>query len=112
MKLTEAKAKEIVQKVYDDLEIRHDKRYPLKAVYSENNKVFINFSHWLGGYHYNNPIGDDWFGEYSDFIITVNDETGEAVMISGTGGAGNRYLILENGKYKIGEHVFAKNKKK
>ncbi len=101
MNLTEEQAKEVVVKVFEDLDLYCSTKYPTQAFFidkgAESNELGI--SHWTGGYNYQNPeaAGDDFFGEYPEYYVIVDDKKGEAVMYGYY--TGHYYIELKNGKY-------------
>jgi hypothetical protein len=111
MKLNENTVKQIVIKVYEDLRLDHSKKYSLNVRFIPEKETILDIqNYWLGSYHYNQPIGDDMFNEYGKYIITISDDSGLAISLSGDGGVGNRYLHFENGKYRLGEKLFSMKK--
>ncbi len=83
MKLTEDQVKEIIAKVHQDLNLAHSSKYPIFVRgYEKNDKENeYPFARWGGGYDYRDPeaVGDEInYGEFPEYIISIDDEKGEA----------------------------------
>ena len=83
MKLTEEQVKEIIAKVHKDLNIYHSEKYPIGCGFVKKglNPNRFDFNIWIGGYDYRDPeaVGDDSWGKYPEYIISIDDEKGEAI---------------------------------
>ena len=84
MKLTEEQVKEITAKVYKDLNIYHSEKYPITCGFIKRNENpnRFDFDVWKSGYDYSDPeaVGDKInYGEYPEYIISIDDEKGEAI---------------------------------
>lgn len=104
MKSTPEKIKKVIAKVFKDLELDCDKRYPIDCIFhQENDKK----DKWLGGYDYREigKYGEQFTGMYTDYIISIDDETG--VAFARHHYAGHMQLLLdENGKYIYGKQLY------
>jgi len=104
MKLTEDKVKEIIIKVHNDLNLTHNIKYPIYCRgYEKNDKENdYPFPRWGGGFDYSNPevAGDEWIGLYPEYIISIDDEKGEAFAYHYYTGH-IRILLNENDKYEV-----------
>jgi|SRR5690606_5467813 len=83
MKLTEEQAKEIIAKVNKDLNLYHSDKYPIYCGFTKKGHNMNNFDFdiWGGGYDYRDPeaVGDEInYGEFPEYIISIDDEKGEA----------------------------------
>jgi hypothetical protein len=104
MKLTEKQAKEIIAKVHTDLNLSHGNKYPMfLRGYEKNDKENdYPFALWGGGYDYSDPeaVGDDSWGKYPEYIISIDDEKGEAFAYHYYTGH-IRIKLNEEGKYEV-----------
>jgi hypothetical protein len=81
MNLTKEEVAAIIRKVHGDLDLYHDNNYPVIEAYYDKDRN-EKFDYWVGGYDYSHPIGDDGWGKYPEYIITIDDEKKEAVRYS------------------------------
>ena len=83
MKLTKEKVKEIIAKVHKDLSLTHSDKYPIECGFVKKgvNPNRFDFDIWTGGYDYSDPeaVGDDSWGKYPEYIISIDDQKGEAI---------------------------------
>jgi hypothetical protein len=104
MKLTEEQVKEIIIKVHKDLNLSHSDKYPIfYRGYEKNDKENdYPFARWGGGYDYRDPeaVGDEWIGLYPEYIISIDDEKGEAFGYHYYTGH-IRIKLNEQGKYEV-----------
>ncbi len=104
MKLTEDKVKEIIKKVHKDLNLTHSDKYPIYCTFSKpsNGLGEFNYNTWSGGYDYSDPeaAGDDSWGKYPEYIISIDDEKGEAFAYHYYTGH-LRIKLNEKGKYEV-----------
>jgi hypothetical protein len=104
MKLTEEQVKEITVKVHKDLNLSHFDIYPVmcQAVPQSKDLGGFNFPTWVGSYDYRDPeaVGDEWMRIGSEYIITIDDEKGEAFAYHYYTGH-LRIKLNENGKYEV-----------
>lgn len=104
MNLTIDQVKEIIAKVHDDLNLTHSDKYPIfYRGYEKNDKENdYSFASWGGGYDYSDPeaVGDDSWGKYPEYIISIDDEKGEAFAYHYYTGH-IRIKLNEQGKYEV-----------
>lgn len=104
MKLTEEQVKEIILKVHKDLNLSHNDKYPIYCVFNKPSKGLgeFNFSTWGGGFNYSDPqaVGDEWIGLYPEYIVSIDDEKGEAFAYHYYTGH-LRIKLNEQGKYEV-----------
>ena len=81
MNLDKNKIKELIVKLHQDLNLEFDSKYPVLAQFYTKDSELSDypFDHWLACFDYSNPedLGDNWFPGYTEYNITINDETGE-----------------------------------
>ena len=102
MKLTKEKAEEITAQVYKDLNIYHSDKYPIECTFIENDSEFKR-AIWSTGYNYSDPeaVGDKInYGEYPEYIISIDDEKGEAIAYHYYTGHVEIRLNKRTGKYE------------
>lgn len=83
MNLTEEKVKDIIAKVHKDLKLYHSDKYPIYCNFTKRSSGIggFDFPTWGGGYDYRDPeaVGDEInYGEFPEYIISIDDEKGEA----------------------------------
>lgn len=105
MKLTEEQAKQIIAQVHKDLNIYHSEKYPIIANFHKASKSLgdFDFPNWGGGYDYRDPeaVGDKInYGEYPEYIISIDDEKGEAIAYHYYTGHVEIRLNKETDKYE------------
>ena len=104
MKLTQEQAKEIIIKVHKDLNLTHNDKYPivLRGYEKSDKENDFPFSKWSGGFDYRDPeaVGDDGWGKYPEYIITIDDEKGEAFAYHYYTGH-LRIKLNEQGNYEV-----------
>ena len=109
MKLKEEKVKEIIKKVHDDLNLSYCSKYPITFNAFDKGETHANFpfASWLGGFDYSDPesVGEDQWCIYPEYIITVNDEIGEAISYHYYTGHFKIHLN-EKGKYELGNQLY------
>jgi hypothetical protein len=105
MKLTEDQVKEITAKVHKDLNLTHSNKYPIEFIYiyknDEHNRFGIDY--WSTGYDYRDPeaVGDEInYGEFPEYIISIDDEKGEAFAYHYYTGH-IRIKLNEKGNYEV-----------
>ncbi|WP_128330262.1 hypothetical protein [Apibacter sp. HY039] len=109
MNLTKEQVKKIIAQVHDDLNLDHSDKYPIFCTFEkatdEDNRLGID--NWGGGYDYSDPeaVGDDSWGKYTEWIIKIDDEKGEAISFHHYTG---HYEIALNkeGKYEIVKQMY------
>lgn len=104
MKLTEDQVKEIIVKVHKDLNLTHSDKYPIGCGFVKKgiNPNNFDFNIWTGGYDYRDPeaVGDEWIGLYPEYIISIDDEKGEAFAYHYYTGH-VRIKLNEQGNYEV-----------
>jgi len=104
MKLTEKQVREIIAKVHNDLDLSFSDKYPIECGFLKKGLLpnRFDFDVWKGGYDYRDPeaVGDDSWGKYPEYIITIDDEKGEAFAYHYYTGH-LRIKLNENGKYEV-----------
>jgi hypothetical protein len=104
MKLTEEKVKEIIAKVHKDLNLLHSDKYPIYCVFDKPSRGLgdFDFPTWGGGFDYSDPeaVGDDSWGKYPEYIVSIDDEKGEAFAYHYYTGH-LRINLNEEGKYEV-----------
>lgn len=104
MKLTIEQVKEIIKKVYKDLNLSHSDKYPIECGYIKKGIIpnRFDFNVWKGGYDYRDPeaVGDEWIGLYPEYIISIDDEKGEAFAYHYYTGH-LRIKLNDEGKYEV-----------
>jgi hypothetical protein len=104
MKLTEEQVKEITTKVHKDLNLLHSDKYPIICNFRNPSKGFgeFDFPTWGGSYDYRDPesVGDDSWGKYPEYIISIDDEKGEAFAYHYYTGH-LRIKLNKQGKYEV-----------
>lgn len=104
MKLIEEQVKQIIAQVYKDLNIYHSNKYPINCGFTKKGHKMNNFSFniWTGGYDYRDPeaVGDDSWGKYPEYIISIDDEKGEAIAYHYYTGHVEIRLNKGTGKYE------------
>lgn len=108
MKLSTDEVKEIIRKVYLDLSLSHSSKYPIECTFCDKNSdVTVPIDHWIGAYDYRDPeaVGDEWYGEYPDYNIIVDDVKGEAIIYSHYTGHFEIKLNVE-GRYEIVKQLY------
>ena len=115
MKLTEEQVKKIIIKVYKDLKLPHFDIYPIicRSVEPSNELGGFNFPTWTGSYDYRDPdaVGDEWMRMGSDYIISIDDEKGEAFAYHYYTGH-IRIKLNEEGNYEVIGKLFKRKEKK
>lgn len=105
MKLTEEQVRQITAKVYKDLNLDHDPRYPIRCRFHENNSFGINV--WSGRYDYREigKYGEEHTGVYTDYILSIDDEKGVAVAVHHY--SAHMLIVLnDEGKYVYGKQMY------
>lgn len=101
MNLTETKVKEIVAKAFADLNLYCSTKYPIEARFISETSEFndLGIGYWTGMYDYRDPeaVGDDFYGEYPEYYVIVDDQKSEAVLFGYY--TGHYYVELKDGKY-------------
>ena len=114
MKLTTELVKEIIRKVHKDLNLSHSDKYPINCGFTPKGHEMNNFDFdiWTGGYDYRNPkaVGDDSWGKYPEYIISIDDEKGEAVAYHYYTGH-LRIKLNEQGNYEVVGRLYGQNEK-
>lgn len=104
MKLTIEQIEEIVKKVHIDLNLLHSDKYPIISNFRKPSKGLgkFNFPTWGGSFDYRDPeaVGDEWIGLYPEYIISIDDEKGEAFAYHYYTGH-LRIKLNEQGKYEV-----------
>jgi len=110
MKLTEEQVKEITSKVHKDLNLSHSDKYPIEYgfVKKGHNMNRFDFNIWKSGYDYRDPeaVGDDSWGRYPEYIITIDDEKGEAIAYHYYTGHLEIKLNHDTNKYEIVKQMY------
>lgn len=110
MKLTEDQVKNIIVKVNKDLNLYYSEKYPIFCTFHLKNDKYNRFEidYWGGGYDYRDPeaVGDEWFGEYPEYLFSINDETGEAFAYHYYSGHVEIKLNKQTGKYEAVKQLF------
>lgn len=114
MKQTEEKIKETIVKVYKDLELTCDPRYPIKCTFVVvNNKDDFRYGakFWSGSYDYREigKYGEEFAGLYPEYILSIDDETGEAFALHHYSGH-MQVLLNKEGKYVYGKQLYRPDK--
>lgn len=101
MKLTEEEVKEIMIKVFKDLNLQHNDKYPMTCFFYEKDEDY-DFDYWAGAYDYRNHVaaGEELSGRNIEYGITINDETGLAVEYGHYTGH-YKIKLDDDGKYVI-----------
>lgn len=103
MNLTEQQAKQIIAQVHDDLKLDHSDKYPIYCAFhsQKDEGNLYKADYWGGGYDYRDPeaVGDEYYGMYTEWIITIDDEKGEAIQFAYYTGRWE-IKLNKNGKYK------------
>ncbi len=105
MKLTAEQVKEITAKVHKDLKLYHSDKYPIVCgfVKKGENPNRFDFNVWKSGYDYRDPeaVGDEInYGEFPEYIISIDDEKGEAFAYHYYTGH-IRIKLNEQGNYEV-----------
>ncbi len=105
MKLTADQVKEIIKKVHKDLDLYHSDKYPIYCNFSTHSDRVRGFNSpsWGGGYDYRDPesVGDEInYGEFPEYIISIDDEKGEAFAYHYYTGH-IRIKLNEKGNYEV-----------
>jgi hypothetical protein len=104
MKLTENQIKEITVKVHKDLNLSHSEKYPIEYIFIAKNDMNnrYGFDLWSSGFDYRDPeaVGDDSWGKYPEYGISIDDEKGEAFAYHYYTGH-IRIKLNENDKYEV-----------
>ncbi len=105
MKLTTEQVEEIVKKVHQDLNLYHSDKYPIICNFRKPSKGLgeFDFPTWGGGYDYRDPeaVGDEInYGEFPEYIISIDDEKGEAFAYHYYTGH-IRIKLNEQGNYEV-----------
>jgi len=115
MNLTEEQVKEIILKVHIDLDLTHNVKYPVfYRAYEKNDKENdYSFAIWSGGFDYRDPesVGDEWLGLYPEYIVSIDDEKGEAFAYHYYTGH-IRIKLNEEGNYEVIGKLFERKEKK
>lgn len=81
MKLSENEVEDIIRKVYKDLRLEHNEKYPIKCHFHKKDKDSrYKVDYWSGFFDYSELLDED-FRTYSNDPIIVNDETGQPISI-------------------------------
>lgn len=113
MKQIEEKIKEITAKVYKDLELTCDPRYPIELNFVskdlKDNSRGIDY--WASGYDYREigKYGEEFAGLYPEYVLSINDETGEAFALHHYSGH-MQVLLNKEGKYVYGKQLYRQEK--
>lgn len=104
MKLTEEQVKEIIKKVHIDLNLPYFDIYPIECGFIKKgvNPNRFKFNIWTGGYDYRDPeaVGDEWLRTGGEYIISIDDEKGEAFAYHYYTGH-IRIKLNEDDKYEV-----------
>lgn len=105
MKLTEEKVKKVIAKVHKDINLMHSDKYPIQCGFVKKgiNPNRFDFDIWTGGYDYRDPeaVGDEInYGEYPEYIISIDDTKGEAIAYHYYTGHVEIRLNKTTGKYE------------
>jgi len=115
MKLTEEQVKKIIKKVYVDLNLPYFEIYPINCGFTKKGHKMNNFDFdiWTGSYDYRDPdaVGDEWMRMGSDYIISIDDEKGEAFAYHYYAGH-IRIKLNEEGNYEVIGKLFERKEKK
>ena len=113
MNLTADQIKEIIKKVHKDLNLSHSDKYPVYCVFEKPSKRLggFDFPTWGGGFDYSNPraVDDEWIGLYPEYIISIDDEKGEAFAYHYYTGH-LRIKLNEQGNYEVVGKLYNYNK--
>ena|SRR4028119_2172838 len=101
MKQSKGSVKSAIAKVHKDLSLIHNDAYPIFCRFHDKTEQgnHLGIAYWGGGFDYSNPLGEDGWGDYPEYIITIDDDTGEAVMYSYWDG--HYYIKLVDGIYTV-----------
>lgn len=104
MNLTKEQIKTIIIKVFTDMKIPHDSRYPIFAAFYEpkgKNEMF-DFNYWSVRFDYRliGKYGEEWTGLYPNYSVTIDDEKGEAVAYHHYSGH-VQIKLTETGRYEF-----------
>ena len=114
MKLTAEQVKNIIRKVHKDLNLLHSDKYPIYCGFTKKGHRMNNFDFdlWGGGFDYSNPkaVGDEWIGLYPEYIISIDDEKGEAFAYHYYTGH-LRIKLNEQGNYEVVGRLYGQNEK-
>lgn len=114
MNLSVDQVKVIIAKVHDDLNLTHSDKYPIFCTFHTKDEKGNSYKmdYWGGGYDYRDPgaVGDDAWGLYPEYIISIDDAKGEAFAYHYY--TGHLHIHLnEEGKYvEVGKLFELKNK--
>lgn len=109
MKQTIEKINQTIAKVYKDLELSCDSRYPIKCTFHTEGSFGKNV--WSGRYDYREigKYGEEFAGLYPEYVLSINDETGEAFALHHYSGH-MQVLLNKEGKYVYGKQLYRPEK--